>query len=245
MIDELKEEQASIYALGLMEPQEALAFEEELRRNAELRKFVDDLLQSSAAMVHAVPARSAPSHLKEKILNEIRSGKAPGKGKESDRVIPFLRPIVWLPWAMAAGFMVMCGWLYSDRIKLKNQISQVQQDKDVCEMQVALLDPMGEKMRGVATVVWDSSTQTGVINGQNMPQPAANQDYQLWVLDDRYPEPVDAGVFSVDENGKTSSMFKPKQKVSATDKFAVTIEKKGGAPQHEGPIVYMSGNKSK
>ena len=93
-------------------------------------------------------------------------------------------------------------------------------------MRVALLDPTGDKMHGVATVVWDSSTQTGVINGQNMPRPAANEDYQLWVLDDQYAQPVDAGVFSVDKNGATNVPFKPKLKVSDKGKFAISIEKR-------------------
>ena len=179
MIDERKEEQASIYALGLMEPQESQAFETEMRANPELRKFVDDLLQSSAAMVHAVPAKSAPSHLKEIILSEIRSGKTPAsntaKTSDARKVIPFFRPMMILPWAMAAGLMVMCGWLYSDRLKLKDQLEVAEQKKDVCEIQLAMLDSTNGNGHGSATIAWDSATQvTGVINArQNMPRPAA------------------------------------------------------------------------
>ena len=247
MIDEHKEELSAMYALGIMEPGEARAFEAELRSDAELRKLVDDLLRSSAAMVHTCPAKAAPSHLKEKILNRVRSQITPEagvvKGGENNKVLPFLRPMSLLPWAMAAGFMAMCCWLFTDRIKLQNYIVDLQNKNDVCQMQVALLDPMNDNAHGVATIVWDSSTQTGVLDGQDMPRPAANQDYQLWMKDDQYQQPVDAGVVKVDEKGKAKAMFKPKQKVSSTCKFAISIEKKGGMPQPEGPIVMTSGKK--
>jgi anti-sigma-K factor RskA len=248
MIDEHKEELAAMYALGAMEPREAHAFEAEMRADPELLKFVDDLLHSSAAMVHACPLKSAPLHLKEKVLSEIRFHKTPERVAEKSgaetNVVPFHRPFAWLPWAIAASLLVACGWLYADRAKLKKQLDAALGRSDVCEMQLALLNPTSDKAQGVATIIWDSTTQTGVIEGQDMPRPAANQDYQLWVLDDQYPQPVDAGVFSVDENGRTkATMFKPKQKVSATDKFAISLEKKGGMPQPEGPIVMAGGKK--
>jgi len=201
MIDERKEELSAMYALGIMEPAEARAFEAELRADPEMRKFVDDLLHCSAAMVHALPAKTAPTDL----------------------------------------LLLIGGWVY-DHIRLKNQIAVWQNKNDVCQMQVALLDSTVGK-QGVATIVWDSSTQTGVLEGQNMLRPAANEDYQLWVLDARYPHPVDAGVITVDENGKAKAMFKPKQQVSPTDKFAISLEKKGGMPQPEGPIVMASTKK--
>ncbi len=63
------------------------------------------------------------------------------------------------------------------------------------------------------------------------------------VLDDQYPQPVDAGVITVDEKGKVKAPFKPKQKVSATTNFAVTLEKKGGMPQPQGTMVMKSNEK--
>jgi anti-sigma-K factor RskA len=238
MIDERKEELAAMYALGIMEPAETRAFEAELRDDSELRKFVDDLLHCSAAMVHAVPAKTAPSALREKVLDCARERQANAAPATAKVVVAF----PWLPWAIAAGLAIMCGWLGHEQFLLRNQVSDLLVKNDVCQMQVAMLNSTVGK-QGVATVVWDSSTQTGVLDGENMPRPAANEDYQLWVIDDRYPQPVDAGVISVDANGKAKAMFKPKQNISHNGKFAVSIEKKGGMPQPEGPIVMSSGKK--
>ena len=246
MIDERKEELSAMYALGIMEPAEARAFEAELRADPEMRKFVDDLLHCSAAMVHALPAKTAPSDLRVKILRKV-CAQGPveigaGEDAKAGNVLPVRWQVSWLPWAIAACLLLLLGgWIY-DHVRLENQIAVWQNKNDVCQMQVALLDSTVGK-QGVATIVWDSSTQTGVLEGQNMLRPAANEDYQLWVLDARYPHPVDAGVITVDENGKAKAMFKPKQQVSPTDKFAISLEKKGGMPQPEGPIVMASTKK--
>ena len=235
MIDEHKEEIAALYALGVLEPGEARAFEQEMHADAELQSFVDDMLRHSTALAHAVPAKPAPPHLREKVLQSIRTGTG------YENVVPYRRPFAWLPWAMAAGFAVACGLLFNDRARLKNEIVDLQSKNDVCQMQVAMLDSMsGKPQQGIAVVIWDPSTQTGVLKGEDMPRPAANQDYQLWAVDSRHPQPVNAGVFNVDDKGVAKAMFKPAQPVNGQCKFAVSIERKGGVPQHEGPIVMGS-----
>jgi len=238
MIDERKEEMAALYALGVLDPHEARAFEEELRANAELRQFVDDLVRHSAALAHAVPEKTAPEHLKGKVLQKIRAGNEPGS-----TVVPFTRParpVSWMPWAMAAALAVFCGLLFSDRAKLKSEVAELQKQTDVCQMQVAMLGAMDNQSRhGVAVVIWDPSSQTGVLQGEDMPRPAANEDYQLWIVDSKYSQPVNAGVFSVDGKGVAKAVFKPDHPISG-GKFAVSIEKKGGVSQHEGPIVMAS-----
>jgi len=248
MIDERKEELAAMHALGMLEERERRAFEEEMKGDAALRTLVDDLTGDVATLAHVAPFQEAPADLREKILQSVhrleqeeKSGPRLTPVVDKRNVVPFRRPVAWLPWAMAAGFAVMAGMLYADRAKMKEQIVALQNNNDVCQMQVSMLGSMGgNAQKGVAVIVWDSSTQTGVLKGENMPRPAANEDYQLWVVDDKYPQPVNAGVFSVDEKGVARVTFKPAQHTSST-KFAVSIEPKGGVQQHDkGPIVMMS-----
>jgi anti-sigma-K factor RskA len=47
-------------------------------------------------------------------------------------------------------------------------------------------------------------------------------------LDSKIPSPVSAGVFTVDPQGAVRFQFKPNQKVEAADKFAISLENKGG-----------------
>ena len=43
--------------------------------------------------------------------------------------------------------------------------------------------------------------QRGVFVVQNLKPLPADKDYQLWVIDPKYPTPVSAGVFQVDADG--------------------------------------------
>ena len=71
MMDERKEEMAVMYALGMLEAQEARAFEEEMKGDAALKALVDDLTRDVAALAHVAPFQEAPADLREKILKSI------------------------------------------------------------------------------------------------------------------------------------------------------------------------------
>ena len=64
---------------------------------------------------------------------------------------------------------------------------------------------------------------------ENLPALPAGRDYQLWVIDPNLKTPVSAGIFKVDAAGKVRIEFKPDRVVQSAYKFAVTVEKAGGA----------------
>ena len=49
--------------------------------------------------------------------------------------------------------------------------------------------------KALAVAVWDPKKQEGVLSVENLPALAVNEDYQLWIVDPQYPNPVDGGVF--------------------------------------------------
>ena len=91
----------------------------------------------------------------------------------------------------------------------------------------------------MAVVVWDSETHQGVLKLEKMPPVEAGKDYQLWVVDPKNPVPVDAGIVRVDSKGFAKVDFKPLNDVSEAAKFALSVEKEGGVPKGEGPIVLI------
>jgi anti-sigma-K factor RskA len=94
--------------------------------------------------------------------------------------------------------------------------------------------------QALAVAVWDPGRQEGVLNVQNLPALATNQDYQLWLVDPQYPNPVDGGVFSVEPASGTARLqFKAKQPVGTVNAFAVTRERKGGVAKAQGPFVLL------
>jgi len=105
----------------------------------------------------------------------------------------------------------------------------------------ALTSLLGNSPQALAIAVWDPTAQKGILKVSNLPAPAADRDYQLWVIDPQYATPVDGGVFHVDpRTGEARIPFSAGKHIGLAQKFAGSVERKGGVPVHEGPIVLLS-----
>jgi anti-sigma-K factor RskA len=100
---------------------------------------------------------------------------------------------------------------------------------------------LGNSPQALAVAVWNPANQEGVLNVQKLPALDPDKDYQLWVVDPQYAIPVDGGVFRVDPtSGEARLVFHPNRPVRDVAKFAVSLERKGGVPKAEGPMVLIS-----
>jgi len=121
---------------------------------------------------------------------------------------------------------------------LRGQLVELRQKDQLSQMRIAMLGSLLEKSpKAVAVSVWDQDRQQGVLVVDHLAPLPQDQDYQLWVVDTPSSAVVDAGVFSVDDQGRVRFQFAPKQPVRAASQFAVTVERKGGVPKAEGPMV--------
>ena len=106
---------------------------------------------------------------------------------------------------------------------------------------VSLVSAPGSAAPALAIVLWDQVRQEGEFVAANLPPPVPDKDYQLWIMDPQYPDPVGAGVLTVGATaGNVRILFKPDRPVAAAARFAVSLERKGGVPRAEGPIVLSS-----
>lgn len=112
---------------------------------------------------------------------------------------------------------------------------------DLAQLKItALSSLLKQSPQALAVAVWSSSLQEGVLQVEKLPPLAPGQDYQLWVVDPQYQNPVDGGVFAVDpESGAARVVFRARQPVASVNAFAVTLERKGGVPKAEGPFVLL------
>lgn len=121
--------------------------------------------------------------------------------------------------------------------QLKARIAELQREGDIAELKIARLASLaGNSPEAVAIAVWSPLKQEGVLTVDRLPSIGDDQDYQLWVIDPRYPSPVNSGVFKIDERGTARFSFRPDRPVTAA-KFAISRERKGGAPSPQGAIV--------
>jgi anti-sigma-K factor RskA len=229
-VNEQLEEQASLYVLGLLEPDAAAAFARRLESDPELRALVDQLDEAAAAVSHAAPPRALPPELRERVLAEVRK----------ERTVAFPRRSNWLPWAIAACLALTSAYLVADRAGLRKRLTRLEQRDFLAQIQIASLNSKLENAPDAnAVVVWDEKKQRGILKVTQLPRNDENSDYQLWLVDPRYKDPVDGGVFHIANDGSLRVPFHPSSPVRGAKGFAISLERKGGVTKAEGPIVLL------
>ncbi|RFC50328.1 MAG: Anti-sigma-K factor RskA/Anti-sigma-K factor RskA [Verrucomicrobia bacterium] len=119
---------------------------------------------------------------------------------------------------------------------------QLKSEGDLAQFKISTLASLlGNSPQALAVAVWNPAKQEGVLTVDKLPALADDKDYQLWLVDPQYPIPVDGGVFRVDPaTGVAHVTFKANRPVNSVAKFAVSLERKGGVPKAEGPMVLLS-----
>ena len=88
----------------------------------------------------------------------------------------------------------------------------------------------------LATVYWDKRSKDVYLMVNNLPQPPAGKQYQLWAIVNGVP--VDAGMV----NWETGNMKAPIKNIPAAQAFAITLEKEGGSATPDLQAMYVLGN---
>lgn len=257
MIDERTEELAAAYALGALEPEEIAGFEARLRGDAELRALVADLRGVSTLVAGGAPQLEPSAGLRARVIADMgeRGLATAGQGRQGRQGRGWLGS---LPWALAAGLAAVCvifalqmhnlgtqlearqqrideldrmaEALRAERADLKQAVATLQQSNRVANMRIAVLNAqVSADPKAVAVSVWDNERQNGVVIVHHLKPAPKGKDYQLWIIDPRYPTPVDAGILQVDDAGDGRVNFKARRPIQNANQFAVTVEVKGGS----------------
>jgi len=235
MISEEQQDQAALYALGLLGPEEIAGFESALSANGELRDLVREMREAAGDLARTAPSRVPPASLKQRVMSELSA--KPGRTSSISR-----QPtsFAWMPWAIAAILMLFCGVLALDRARLQRELASTRAADPLMQTIFFTLTPSGSAPADAkATVAWQPGRQSGVIRITNLPAPEPGKDYQLWAVDAAHKDPVSAGVIRVDKNGVAQVRFKPVDTAQQVKAFAISVEREGGVPKKEGPILLV------
>jgi anti-sigma-K factor RskA len=186
--------------------------------------------------------------------------------------VPVRRPAnPWIPWAIAAALaLVSLAFLWqsaglrsqlavqanrineltasaelarSESADLRQAVAKLRESNRLASFRIALLDSLlAASPKTIAVSVWDNERQDGVFIVRNLKPLPSDKDYQLWIIDPKYPSPVDAGVFQVDDKGNVRRDFRAKLPIQAANQFAVTIEQKGGAAVPNTKAMVLAGS---
>lgn len=95
--------------------------------------------------------------------------------------------------------------------------------------------PSNPDPSSATTVYWDTRTKDVYLAVNRLPDPAPNQQYQLWAMVNG--KPVDAGVFDLKAGVGMTKM----KNIPKAEAFAVTLEKRGGSPTPTMDRLYVMG----
>ena len=256
MNQEQREELASLYALGLLDAPEAAAFQREMADDPALAALVDELESVTVEIGKNVPHHEPPASLRAALLERIESRQAATASSA----------LRWLPWALAASFAIFSGVLWQEKSSLENhiaaldlkraeletRISTLEMEKSSLNVRVASLeqrDPLTEvqsvtlapQQADVAgsqvVALWDEKRQAGLLKTANLPAPAADKVYQVWVITPQAPAPISAGVLTASADNTHS--FHPVKTVGTVAAIAISIEPKGGSTSPTGPVILV------
>ncbi len=236
MISETQQDQASLYALDLLGAEETVAFERELSANAELRTLVRELREAAGAVALSAPQGAMPSAgLKTRVMQQIASEarSSPSSNVITPRAGAFGN---WIPWAIAAALAIFCGVLAVDRFNLQKRLTE---ETNTSPVLVALAPMEAAPANAEVMVAWQPDKQNGMIKLKNLPAAATDKDYQLWAVDAAHKDPVDAGILRMTGEGVAEIRFQPKDSARQVQAFAISLERKGGVPKAEGPMLFV------
>jgi anti-sigma-K factor RskA len=264
-----REEQAALYAIDQLFDAEREQFEKELARDPALQDLVRDLRETSAAVAFAVGGGETPSaDLRERVLaaaagkkRRIKPGKVVGFALHARVawavaacavIAAGLFQVRWFSMrsafsasettqkAVLAEIRSLEQQMEAERILGSQQLADMRRAADVANLKIARLAALsGNSPTALAIAVWNPLNQEGVLTVESLPLLQRDQDYQLWVIDPQYTDPVNGGVFSVDAQGCATLRFQPEKSVGGVTSFAISLERKGGVPKAEGPMVAL------
>lgn len=102
-------------------------------------------------------------------------------------------------------------------------------------MAVVKMKGVPQSPQSMATVYWDRRSKDVYLLVNNLPEPPAGKQYQLWALVNG--QPVDAGMLNWQNANGVASM----KNIQTAQAFAITLENAGGSPTPTMTAMYVLG----
>lgn len=267
MSTERQEELAALHALGLLEGAERSAFAAELASDTELSALVNSLGAAAAAVALSAPPVPLPDSLRDRVMASLETPVAAVVPFSLTRYLPWAAAAVLACTSSWLALQNLSLQSLNDTLRTQQRLAEIalqsaqnrlgersllaetmisdlgarlKRSEDLARLKVSALASLaGNTKEAQAIAVWDPDQQSGLLTFDKLPVIADEQDYQIWVVDPAYPNPVNGGVFKPDAGGHAVLAFRPDQPVKQAAAFAISLEKKGGVPKAEGPIVLL------
>jgi anti-sigma-K factor RskA len=121
---------------------------------------------------------------------------------------------------------------------MQTQMSEYQRSLGIVRdtaMAVVRMKGVPLSPQSMATVFWNKRSKDVYLMVNNLPQPPAGKQYQLWALVNG--KPVDAGMLNWEQANSMAAM----KNIPVAQGFAITLENTGGSPAPTMTAMYVLG----
>ncbi len=251
------------YVLDALSDEERNKFEALLSTATQEQREIYEQMRSAKDEIALAAEPLEPSNqLFSKIISEINK-KENGTAPKSASIIPLwtykLAAAVFLTGFLALALFTQqlsnsveekvsqINYLQNELVYLESELEQRDELLAILEsreMYLVLMDGLDTSPDGYGKILWDPEGERALLQVANLPQPADDKDYQLWLIKDEQ-SPVSAGIFNFERPGtdlfyRIDALAEAPSEISNT--FAITLEPKGGVPQPTGEM-YLVGQK--
>lgn len=235
------EEEIALFALGAIDGPERHVIEAHLKKCARCRARLEEA-QAAAGLLPAALDPILPSgHSREKLLSRVRSDPRTGRAK-------LLRPLR----ALFSLHIARIGLIFVGLIAIVTLMvyaAQVNPNTNLFTFGTGAAaaartlkgTALAPRADGRLLAAPDDKSGELVVNGLGVLAPG--KCYELWLV--RKNQMEAAGTFEVDTGGRATMAVSSDQPLSHVDRFLVTVERSGGVPVAEGPVVLQDSGTSR
>jgi anti-sigma-K factor RskA len=258
---------AAAYALGVLSPEEARAFETLLATSAEARAEVTELREAAALLALSVPETQPDPGLRARVLDAVTATKLRPLPVRTPAPVTAPRrgaPLLW--GALAASLLAAVGlgvrsWRLSGELA-RRTADLAERDSTIArQMQTfadqgrqlalrdstlaSLLSPGVELVQLTASgdpdpriqLFWNRRHNTAVLHASKLKPVPRGRIYQLWFIKDG--KPVPSVTFDVAPAGEALIPEVAVPSEGLVSAAAVTEEPEGGSPQPTTPVLLV------
>jgi anti-sigma-K factor RskA len=248
-------EDFDLHALGALDAEEAQAFEAHLAACPECARNAAEARGRMALLSLAAPLQSPSPAVKRRLMQQIREDATASRlSQEAPSASGRWWAFGWATTATALAAITVFLWIGNNQMRMELEALREATRQERVEIErsralVALLSAPdrvdvalapGAEAPGARARVLYSSSEGLVFSAENLPASPEGKTYQLWLVP-ASGNPVSAGIFHPDADGRASILLPPLPAGVAAKAFAVTVEPAGGVPQPTGPKVLIGG----
>jgi anti-sigma-K factor RskA len=250
-MDQQIEDLFPFYALGVLTDEERVQVDVYIAADPAARARLAEMTQSAAMMPYAITPLEPSAQTKAALIKRIKADAPNRLAPAAQRPAFSLRRLfssVPVMSIVAVASLLVAILVSVWALSLNNEVAALK--RDLLAQREVLVQIVAPNTHAVAIngtqfqpgahgqLIADLRGKAGVLIVSGLAPLQSGRIYQFWLI--RGNQPVSAGLFSVDEQGRGLLSVQSDTEIGSFDAIGISIEPAAGSPQPTGDIVMLS-----